>query len=230
MVASFVDRGDDFHQMHFVDGVEEVQPGNALGVRCRLREPRDRQSRGVRRQDGRRAEPLSESAEDFSLHVFALDDCFDHEIGAGDWFPLTRRRDVPEEGIARVARQRLLTALRVRDSIFFIPPATISSLMSFTTTGMPFSATSCAIPPPSFRLRPRRPSGPARAYGRRDPCGWLARSRAGRRALDQVASGRREDDPGEPFARPRTRPGQRAAIRLRWAAALRAMRGTRRDK
>ena len=184
--------------------------------------------------DARMADGPSRSAswrKTSALHVFALDDCFDHQIGAGDWFPLTRRCDVPEEGIARVARQRpLLTASRVRDSIFFIPPATISSLMSFTTTGMPLSATSCAIPAPIV-------PAPTTATFRTGAGVWSPETHVdGLRArlaleeeFDQVAGGRCEDDPGELVALG-GEPGQRqrAANRLRSPAARRAMRGNAR--
>ena len=44
MVSSFVaGAADDFHEVHFVNGIEEVQPRHALGMRSRIGQPLDRQ-------------------------------------------------------------------------------------------------------------------------------------------------------------------------------------------
>ena len=77
------------------------------------------------------------------------------------------------------------------DSIFFIPLATISSLTSFSTTGMPLSATSCAIPAPIA------PAPTTATF--RTGAGWcrsethvdgLAGALALEEEVDQVAGGR----------------------------------------
>src|SRR5262249_25263705 len=88
-------RANHFHELHPVNGVEEVQPGDAPGMRDPVAEPRYRERRRVRSEYSGVADSLRELAKDLPLHVLALDDRFNDKIDIRKRRPFTRGGDVP---------------------------------------------------------------------------------------------------------------------------------------
>lgn len=80
-----VQGGDDLDEREHRDGVEEVQPQDAVRAAGGHAEPHDGDGRGVGRQDGLLVlDDLVEGGEDVGLGLGVLDDGLDDEVAVGE--------------------------------------------------------------------------------------------------------------------------------------------------
>ena len=79
--------GHDLDQLHHVDGIEEVEPGHALGAGRLGGQACDRQRGGVARQDRALGAARVQLGEHLALEVEDLGDRLDREVRVGDRFP-----------------------------------------------------------------------------------------------------------------------------------------------
>jgi hypothetical protein len=120
-----------------------VHPDHALRPLGCLRDVRDRERRGVRREDGVRAHEPIEIREERALDVELLNNGFDDEVAVGKIFDPGGRREALE-----CRRPLVLREPPLFDAAAQVVVDSSSSLTSRPTVSMPAWTQTCAIPAP----------------------------------------------------------------------------------